>query len=109
VVNLKGRKPQVVKPGEVYCGRNMYMGGWKLAASKWANPYKDGTLDAIIVKYKNYLLEQKELLEALPELQGKGLACWCSPAKCHCDVIAKMVNDMMKKEETKKEKEKEKD
>jgi hypothetical protein len=24
------------------------------------------------------------------------LACWCKPAKCHCDVLAQMANDLGK-------------
>jgi hypothetical protein len=53
----------------------MYMGGWKLPASKWANPYKvgkkDGTLDDVIKKYKLHLVGKKELMNDLHELQGK--------------------------------------
>lgn len=114
MINLKGRKPQALKDGEIYCGRNMYMGGWKLPASKWANPYKVDrksgiTLDDVIKKFRAYLEGNKALMSSLHELQGKVLACWCKPAKCHCDVLAQMANELEKeKEEKEKAKEEEK-
>lgn len=95
VVNLKGRKPQIIKE-EVYCGRNMYMGGWKLKQSKYFNPFKvgkDGDLGTVIKKYKKYLNENESLTKGIKEeLKGKILACWCAPAKCHCDVLAELAD-----------------
>lgn len=59
---------------------------------------KDGTLDAVIKKFREYLEGNKELKGDLHELKGKTLACWCKPAKCHCDVLARMANDLSEKE-----------
>jgi hypothetical protein len=94
VVNLKGRKPQVVPEGAVYIGHRLTRGGWKLPESKWANPFKigrDGTREEVIAKYEAWLRAKPELIAALPELRGKDLACWCAPLACHGDVILRLV------------------
>jgi len=65
--------------------------------SKWGNPFKigiDGDRKEVIEKYRNWLMEQPELLAALPEIKGKILGCWCKPEECHGDVLAEMA-DMM--------------
>ena len=71
------------------------MPGIRLAGSKWANPFKiglNGTRDEVIEKYRAWLLEQPELMAALPELRGKDLACWCAPKYCHGDVLLALAN-----------------
>lgn len=101
VVSLKGRKPQNLYPGEIYIGRPMYMGGWKLPGSKWANPYRigrDGSREEVIEKYRAYVIST--LKEDLHELRGKKLACWCKSGKpfgkpfgkeqCHGDVLIQL-------------------
>jgi len=70
---------------DVYIGR----------PSKWGNPFvigKDGTRDEVIEKYRQWLLSNPELLEEVKELKGKILGCWCSPKKCHGDVLAELAN-----------------
>ena len=59
-------------PYDVYIGRG----------SKWGNPFKigrDGTRGDVIVKYREWILNNTELLEDLYELDGKVLGCWCKP------------------------------
>jgi hypothetical protein len=68
----------------------------------WGNPYsyKDGTLakyrvktrSEAIQKYREYILDNPELLAKLPELRGKVLGCWCKPAACHGDVLEELAN-----------------
>lgn len=68
----------------------------------WGNPYshKENTLAKYkvktrkesIEKYKEYILNNKELLNKLPELQGKTLGCWCKPRSCHGDVLVELCN-----------------
>jgi hypothetical protein len=52
---------------------------------------KDGTRDDVIAKFKTWLWEQinqnKIELADLADLDGKILACWCSPEACHGDVL----------------------
>lgn len=63
--------------------------------SKWGNPFvigRDGTRDEVIARYEAWLLEQPELVDALAELAGKTLGCWCAPRACHGDVLARLAN-----------------
>jgi hypothetical protein len=78
----------------VHCKRaahDVYIG----RPSKWGNPFVigcDGTRDDVIARYEAWLLEQPELVAALPELAGKTLGCWCAPRACHGDVLARLAN-----------------
>jgi hypothetical protein len=42
--------------------------------------------------YRAYLLERPELLELVPPLRGRTLACWCAPELCHADVLAELAD-----------------
>lgn len=70
---------------DVYIGR----------PTKWGNPFhigKDGTRKEVIAKYKQWIVKQPHLMDALHELRGKRLGCWCSPQKCHGDVLAELAD-----------------
>ena len=70
---------------DVYIGR----------PSKWGNPFvigKDGSREEVIEKYKNWLLNNKVLMAALPQLKGQILGCWCAPLACHGDVLLELAN-----------------
>jgi Domain of unknown function (DUF4326) len=78
----------------VHCKRaahDVYIG----RPSKWGNPFvigRDGTREEVIARYEAWLLQQPELVAALPELAGKTLGCWCAPRACHGDVLARLAN-----------------
>lgn len=81
------------EPYDVYIGRAMPRRG--LARSKWENPFKigrDGTRDQVLDKYRDHAISRPDLLEALPELRGKTLGCWCKPAACHGDVLVELLD-----------------
>lgn len=63
--------------------------------SKWGNPFVidvHGTRDEVIAKYAEWIKHQPELINALGELEGKILGCWCKPLhSCHGEVLEKMV------------------
>lgn len=64
--------------------------------SKWGNPFvigKDGTRVQVIKKYRDWI-ETRGILQAevKKELQGKDLVCWCTPAKCHADILLEIAN-----------------
>lgn len=72
---------------DVYIGR----------PSKWGNPFvlgKDGSRDEVIDKYEIWINNQKFLLQDLPELKDKVLGCWCSPNKCHGDILIKLLENL---------------
>ena len=77
------------EPFDVYIGR----------PSKWGNPFsigKDGDRGQVIEKYKNWIINQPELMKSLPELKDKTLGCWCSPKPCHGDILKELVNKNFK-------------
>lgn len=97
VVKLKRKGGKVVQDCDVYIGRALNMGGWRLKKSKWYNPFsvKSCNNDAALAveKYKEYILKKPELLNDLHELKGKVLGCWCKTSDekpCHGDVLAQL-------------------
>lgn len=72
---------------DVYIGR----------PSIWGNPFvigKDGSREEVVLKYREWLLNQPELIEkAKLELKDRILACWCSPLACHGDVLVEIANE----------------
>lgn len=70
-------------------------------SSPFANPYKvnkDGTREEVIEKYRAYILDKLNkdptLVEALKELKGKNLGCWCAPEPCHGHVLLDILIKM---------------
>jgi hypothetical protein len=87
-----GKVPQVLHkyrdkptPDAVFVGR----------PSKWGNPFvigKDGTRDDVVAKYRSWVGTQPHLLNALDELRGKDLICFCAPENCHGLVLLELAN-----------------
>ena len=95
VVNLKGHRDDSSFSDVVYVGRAARRGGWQLAASPLANPFRpgpDGTRAEVVAKYREYLLGRPDLLALLPALRGRRLGCWCAPQPCHATVIAELAD-----------------
>jgi hypothetical protein len=67
----------------------------------WGNPYshKEGTKaefkvatrEEAVEKYREYILNNAELMSKIHELKGKVLGCWCKPLACHGDVIIEIL------------------
>jgi len=80
---------------------DVYIGGpmprYRLKRSIWANPYNKAyrkgeiTREQSIAMYRQYVLSKPELVQKLPELRGKALACWCAPDPCHGDVLLELA------------------
>ena len=63
--------------------------------SKWGNPFvirRDGTRDAVIEKYRAWIVRQPALMAALGELKGKHLVCWCAPERRHAEVLIELAS-----------------
>lgn len=96
VVNLHHSAPY-----DVYIGRGH--------GSVWGNPFSHmpgtwadfrvATREEAISKYEEWILTQPDLLRRLGRLQGKVLGCWCSPAPCHGDVLARMADALPEPED----------
>lgn len=80
-------------PRVVHCKRaryDVYVG----RPSRWGNPFaigRDGTRDEVITRYEEWVQTQPSLMAALPELRGKVLGCWCAPARCHGEVLLRLL------------------
>ena len=103
VVRLRRRGGQVVQDADVYIGRQMTMGGWRLPASPWANPFvaarcpgagKTEKAEEACRLYEDWIRGQPALLARLPELRGKTLGCWCKPGPCHGDVLVRLCREL---------------
>ena len=78
---------------DVYIGR----------PGKWGNPFSHdkGTLakrkvnsrEEAVERYREYIMNNKRLMSDLHELEGKTLGCWCSPNKCHGDILIELVKN----------------
>lgn len=87
-------------------GRHMLSDGVKPGDRGWlGNPYtvdkygREQCIDLFGVAFQEKLNENREFAEAVLELQGKTLGCWCQrldddePA-CHAQVIARTLDDL---------------
>ena len=89
------------EPHDVYIGRAIPRARPRLPELKWRNPYplRHNATDAerreVIERYRAWLLDQPDLMSALPELRGKTLACWCAPKTCHSDVLVELLESQL--------------
>ena len=64
--------------------------------SKWGNPFPLNwrqSREQVIEMYEAYIRKRQDLLDALPELVGKRLGCYCAPLPCHGDVLIKLIKE----------------
>ena len=50
--------------------------------------------DEAIESYRDWILNQPQLLNDLHELKGKTLGCFCKPKICHGDILVELVNGL---------------
>ena len=99
LINIKKDK----EPYDLYIGRaNGYLG---LEESKWHNPFplkREGDRPMIIEKAEAYFRSRQDLIDALPELRGKTLACYCFNSDknegkhCHGQILIKLYDEFVK-------------
>jgi hypothetical protein len=102
VVKMKQYNGKIIQDCDLYIGRQCYHHPWKLAQSKWHNPFHlkhyNYCRKTVLQKYENYILRNKLLMNSLKELRGKRLGCWCKPLPCHGDILVKLVKKEIQKE-----------
>jgi Domain of unknown function (DUF4326) len=82
-------------PRVVHCKRaryHVYIGRPGL----WGNPFiigRHGDRATVIALYEHYVLNTPQLREAVGDLKGLVLGCWCHPKPCHGDVLVRLAND----------------
>ena len=89
----KERQP-IIPPGAVYIGRTNAR--YRLPASKWANRFtvkREADRETAIASYERWLRSEPRLTDALHELRGLDLVCWCAPLPCHGDVLLRLANE----------------
>jgi hypothetical protein len=72
---------------DVYVGR----------PTKWGNPFPVATFgrEQALVLYEEWINhpDQDDLRsQAMAELRGKTLGCYCAPSPCHAEVLAEIAN-----------------
>jgi len=79
----------------VHCKRSrydVYVG----RPGPWGNPFKvtkDVSREEAIAKFRKWFLARPEMVDRCRRLlKGKILGCWCSPEKCHAEVLAEVAN-----------------
>ena len=78
----------------LYIGRDMSFFVPGTYGSKWQNPYTLKEYGHQSLKlYEQYIRDNKKLYNALDELKGKELGCWCHPNKCHGDVLIALYKE----------------
>lgn len=77
--------------------------------TKWGNkfelkdPKDDEQREKVVFEYANWIINQPELINSLPELEGKILGCWGDPKLCHGHVLQYLIDgigpfaDLLKK------------
>lgn len=64
--------------------------------SAWGNPFllgEDGTRDEVCDLYETvYWPRKRRLQQEVADLRGMALGCWCAPARCHADFLAREAN-----------------
>lgn len=84
----------------VHCKRSkfdVYIG----RPSPWGNPFpvpsknydREKDPDRILERYEEHVRGSKFLMAKLHELEGKVLACWCAPQRCHGDILVRIVDE----------------
>ena len=80
------KKTDRVSADAVYIGR----------PSKWGNPFiigRDGDRKTVVRKHQIWLQQSGDVSrDALEQLRGKDLVCFCAPEPCHGDALLQLAN-----------------
>lgn len=92
-----------------YCGRSTSYRGIGKDFSILGNPfrmYKESQRDEVIDKYKDYFYwhiendpnfrKAVDYLVEISKFENIVLGCFCTPKKCHCDVIKEYIDSRHK-------------
>lgn len=85
VLNMHTATPQELE-GAIYVGcGSKYGNQWRVCARH--------SRDWVVDRFQKYVDEHPKFRQMIiRELRGKNLACWCSPKRCHADVLLKTAN-----------------
>ena len=85
---ILNKKTDTIPKTAIYIGR----------PTKWGNPFvmtKEEERNNVCDKYIIFIMEKKNKYlreEARKELKDKDLVCYCSPKRCHGDILQKIAH-----------------
>jgi hypothetical protein len=92
--NSNTRQPRVLNLRRDHIPRNaVYIGRGR--GSKLGNPFvigRDGSRAEVIESFNHWIVRQRHLREAISELRGRDVVCFCAPQPCHGDVLLRLAN-----------------
>lgn len=83
-------------PYDIYIGRgkgSIYGNPFSHMEGTMAQ-YKVGTREEAVEKYREWVVNQLNIMNNLPKLKGKVLGCFCYPLTCHGDVLVELVDKL---------------
>jgi hypothetical protein len=79
-------------PYDIYIGRGSIFGNPFTHMDNTKAEFKVSSREEAIEKYREWIVNQPELLAKLHMLKGKVLCCYCKPKGCHGDVLAELAD-----------------
>jgi len=77
----------------IYVGRPTKFGNPFSHLPSSAAIFRTESREEAVEKFREYLEYDTELKKMVKEeLKGKSLVCWCSPQKCHAEVLMEIAN-----------------
>ncbi len=95
VINLKwNNSTRPIFPSERYDFHNTMRID---RGTRWGNPFVvgvDGDRFKVVELFEQYAKWRLSIQpDWLKPLKGKNLACWCTPLRCHGDVLLRLANE----------------
>ena len=93
-LNYNSFEDWISDPNHVYIGRKI----GKISGSKWGNPFgcdktNKNSIKLCLERYEDHIRRDPDLFNAVMELEGKVLGCWCKPSPCHGDILIKLFKE----------------
>mgnify|MGYP003418113152 CR=1 FL=1 len=91
VHNLRKEK---MNPTDIYIGRGSIFGNpfTHIKHKKTKAEFVVNTRTEALKKYREYILQNPELLSKISLLKDKRLFCYCKPLSCHGDIIVELLH-----------------
>ena len=80
----------------VYAGRMVENDALKDEECKWGNPFRLRDYESreeVVDLYRANVVKDKKLMTGIDDLHGKVLGCWCSPCRCHTEVLHELAGN----------------
>ena len=85
-----------IRSGGVYVGHKVNNEKLTHEGSKWGNPHPlkvHKSRSKVVEMFRETIMENEEVMKDIGELKGKKLGCWCSPHRCHAEVLHELAGN----------------